>query len=48
MAGGGFKNKNRSPLMSDKRLKDAEIADIVAFLGALDCNGKLEEPKLPE
>ena len=48
MAGGGFKNKNRSPLMTDKQLTDTEIQDLVAFLGALDCGGKLEEPKLPE
>ena len=48
MASGGFKNKNRSPLMTDKQLSDAEIKDLVAFLGALECGGKLEEPKLPE
>ena len=48
MAGGGFANKNRSPLMTDKQLSDAEIKDLVAFLGALECGGKLEEPKLPE
>ena len=48
MAGGGFKNKNRSPLMTDKQLSEDEIKSLVAFLGALECGGKLEEPKLPE
>jgi cytochrome c peroxidase len=47
MAGGGHPNKNLSPLLTDKKLSDQEIAAIVAFLGALDCGGKLEEPKLP-
>ncbi len=47
MAGGGIKNKNLTPLMTDKKLSDAQVADIVAFLGALDCNKALEEPKLP-
>ncbi|HEY6728898.1 MAG TPA: cytochrome c peroxidase [Polyangiaceae bacterium] len=48
MASGGYKNTNRSPLMVDRQLSDAEIKDLVAFLGALECGGKLEEPKLPE
>lgn len=48
MAGGGFKNKNRSPLMTNKNLSEPEIKDVIAFLGALACPGKLEEPKLPE
>jgi cytochrome c peroxidase len=48
MVGGGFKNKNRSPLMTNKNLSDAEINDVVEFLKALECTGKLEEPKLPE
>lgn len=47
MAGGGFKNKNRDPKLEDKKLSDDEIKDIIAFLGALECTGKLEEPKLP-
>jgi cytochrome c peroxidase len=47
MAGGGLPNKNKSPLAEDTKLTDAEIADVVAFLGSLDCPGKLEEPKLP-
>jgi cytochrome c peroxidase len=48
MAGGGAKNKALTPILSDKQLSDADIDDVVAFLGALDCNKKLEEPKLPK
>jgi len=44
MSGGGIPNKNKNPLVTDKQLTDAERADLVAFLGALDCGGKLEEP----
>jgi cytochrome c peroxidase len=47
MASGGKTNKNKSALLSDKQLTDTEIKSIVAFLGALDCGKKLEEPKLP-
>lgn len=47
MASGGIKNKNIDPLLVDRKLTDDEVADIVAFLGALDCPGKLEEPTLP-
>ena len=47
MASGGIANKNKTPLLEDSKLTDAERADLVAFLGALDCPGKLEEPKLP-
>jgi cytochrome c peroxidase len=47
MASGGIENKNRSALLQDKKLTDAEIDALVAFLGALDCNTQLEEPKLP-
>jgi len=42
MASGGYDNKNKNPLMSDKKLTDAELDSIVAFLGALDCEGKLQ------
>lgn len=48
MAGGGFDNKNKSPLLQDRKLSDEEIDALVAFLGALDCNEKLEEPELPK
>jgi cytochrome c peroxidase len=47
MASGGIANKNKSPLLQDAQLTDAERADLIAFLGALECGGKLEEPKLP-
>jgi cytochrome c peroxidase len=45
MAGGGFANPARSPLLGDKKLTDAEIKTLVGFLGALDCSETLEEPK---
>jgi cytochrome c peroxidase len=44
MASGGHDNKNKSPLMSDKKLTDEEIDQIIAFLGALDCNQDLPPP----
>jgi cytochrome c peroxidase len=44
MATGGIPNRNKHSLMADKQLSDAELKDLVAFLGALDCGGKLEEP----
>jgi cytochrome c peroxidase len=47
MAGGGHKNKNLTPLMTDKKLSDEEVSAIVAFLGALDCGKGLEKPTLP-
>jgi cytochrome c peroxidase len=47
MASGGIKNKNLTPLMTDKQLSDEELDAIVAFLGALDCNKTLEKPTLP-
>jgi cytochrome c peroxidase len=45
MANGGIANKNKSPALADRQLTDAERADLVAFLGALECAGKLDEPK---
>ncbi|MBX3125977.1 MAG: c-type cytochrome [Polyangiaceae bacterium] len=47
MAAGGLKNKNLTPVLTDKKLTDEEIKSIVQFLSALDCNKSLEEPKLP-
>lgn len=47
MATGGVANKNKSALLTDRALTDAEMADLLAFLRGLDCGGKLEEPKLP-
>jgi cytochrome c peroxidase len=48
MAGGGIDNKNKSALLADRGLSDDELAALVGFLGALDCGGKLEQPKLPD
>lgn len=45
MASGGYDNKNKTPLMSDKKLTSDEIDSIITFLGALECGGKLEPPK---
>lgn len=45
MASGGYDNKNKTPLMTDKKLTDAEIDKIISFLGALECGGKLEDPE---
>jgi len=48
MARGGIANKNKFAMLTDRKLSDAEIADLISFLGALDCPGKLEEPaKMP-
>ncbi len=44
MASGGIANKNKNPALVDRQLTDAERADLIAFLGALDCPGKLETP----
>jgi cytochrome c peroxidase len=41
MARGGLPNPNLDPKMVDKRLSDAEVAQLLAFLGALECPGKL-------
>ncbi len=47
MASGGIKNKNLNPALADRGLSESERADLISFLGALDCPGKLDEPKLP-
>jgi cytochrome c peroxidase len=47
MVSGGIANKNKFSQLLDRKLSDAEIADLVAFFSALDCPGKLEKPKLP-
>lgn len=44
MAGGGFPNPALDPKMVDKHLSDDEIKKLVAFLGALECSGKLTPP----
>jgi cytochrome c peroxidase len=48
MASGGIANKNLTPLLVDRGLSDEELNSLVAFLGALDCGGKLERPDLPK
>jgi cytochrome c peroxidase len=47
MASAGNANKNLSPSIKDRKLSEAEIKDLVAFLHALDCPGTLKAPKLP-
>jgi hypothetical protein len=47
MASGGIKNKNLNPILGNRGLTDGDVADLVAFLHALDCSGTLDEPKLP-
>jgi cytochrome c peroxidase len=44
MAKGGFKNPQLDPKLVDKQLSAEEIKAVVAFLGALECDAKLEEP----
>ena len=44
MTTGGIPNKNLTPVMGDRKLTAEELADLKAFLGALDC-GTLEPPK---
>lgn len=46
MAGGGYANRNLSPLLADRGLNDEEVAALVAFLGSLEC-GELQQPELP-
>lgn len=48
MATGGAANKNKSPLLTDRQLSASELGSLVAFLKSLDCEGKLEVPKLPQ
>lgn len=45
MAGGGYDNKNKSPLVSDKQLSAREIDQLVLFLDALECPGRLSSAK---
>jgi cytochrome c peroxidase len=44
MATGGIKNKNLNPALADRRLSDAELADVIAFLASLECSGSLVAP----
>jgi len=45
MVSGGIANKNKFALLEDRKLSAAEISDLIAFLGALECPNKLEPPK---
>jgi cytochrome c peroxidase len=48
MATGGIDNKNKTALLADRGLDEAELDALVAFLGSLECGGRLERPELPE
>jgi cytochrome c peroxidase len=48
MAGGGIDNKNKSPLVAKRNLTEPELKSLVAFLNALECGGKLNQPELPK
>jgi cytochrome c peroxidase len=48
--GGSLPPEARDPKMRDLGLADAEVGDLVAFLGTLDCPGTLEvlgDPPIP-
>lgn len=47
MSTGGIDNKNKTALLQDRGLTEDEMTALVAFLGALDCGAKLEQPELP-
>lgn len=47
MASGGHDNPQKSPLLTDRKLTDGELKQLLAFLSALDCGGTLEAPELP-
>ena len=51
MAGGGVAGApGRDPLLQDRKLSDAEVRDIVAFLETLTCDGKIgpsAQPPVP-
>ncbi len=46
MAAGGYPNRNRTPMLTNRSLTDDEVSSIAAFLGALDC-GSMTAPELP-
>ncbi|RMG98010.1 MAG: cytochrome-c peroxidase [Deltaproteobacteria bacterium] len=48
MASGGRRVPGVDPLLQDRKLSDAEIADIVAFLESLTCPGTLERDGGPK
>jgi len=44
MTKGGIDNKNKNPLLKDNGLNDGEVGALIAFLGALECQGKIDVP----
>ena len=48
MASGGIENLNRDPLLEDRKLTDAEIDQLVAFLETLDSTEEFAPPALPK
>jgi cytochrome c peroxidase len=48
MAGGGKDNPNKDKGLLDRKLKDGDIDNLVAFLQSLTDNPKFEAPKIPQ
>jgi cytochrome c peroxidase len=46
MATGGIPNKNKSTLLENRNLSEPELADLISFLGALECP-TMKEPTIP-
>jgi cytochrome c peroxidase len=44
MASGGRKNPHLDPILVDRKFTKAEVASVVAFLGALNCGGSITPP----
>jgi cytochrome c peroxidase len=44
MTTGGIPNKNLTAVMADRKLTTEELADLKAFLSALDCPGTIDPP----
>jgi cytochrome c peroxidase len=44
MASGGIANKHKDAKLVDKKLKKEENANLVSFLGALECKGVIAQP----
>ena len=48
MASGGLANEFLDPQLTDRKLTDKELAQLIDFLGALECPGQLTAPSLPK
>ncbi|MCB9878322.1 MAG: c-type cytochrome [Planctomycetes bacterium] len=48
MAGGGKDNANKDPLLMDKKLSDAELDQLVAFLESLSGDVPFTAPQMPQ